>query len=161
MRLLVAVVFLLASGAALADPVKEVRCREIAFSESVENRDEKAFRSFIDRDARFVGSSVRRGPSEITEGWAPFLAEGGPQIKWRPLHVEVLENGRLAFSRGLYRVTARNDDGTDSVSWGSFNSTWRLNEDGEWRVVFDAGDPAAQPPTLEIQLLLDQDDDCD
>ena len=161
MNRLIAIALIVACAPAGADPVDEVRCREIGFSKSVENRDARAFRSYIDRDARFIGSTVRRGRSEIAEGWAPFLAEGGPRIKWRPTHVEVLEDGKLAFSRGLYRLIARNDDGTESVSWGSFNSTWRRNDDGEWRVVFDAGDPAARPPTLDNQLLLDEDDDCE
>lgn len=155
---LISLVFL-AAGAA-ADPADEVRCREIGFSKSVENRDARAFRSFIDRDARFIGAEVRRGRSEITEGWSPFLAEGGPKIKWRPIHVEVLDDGKLALTRGLYRLTAVNEDGKESVSWGSFNSVWRLNDDGEWRVVFDAGDPAAGPPSMEDQLVLEQDDDC-
>ena len=161
LSLLPLIALVLIGSTALADPIEEVRCREIAFSKAAENRDDKAFRSFIDRDARFVGNRVRRGHSEIVDGWAPFLADGGPSIKWRPLHVEVLDDGKLAFTRGLYRVFNVDADGNESVSWGWFNSTWRLNDDGVWRVVFDTGDPAVRPPTLDEQTLLDQDDDCE
>ncbi len=53
---LIFALFFLAS-AAVADPNAEVRCREIAFSQSVESKDIKAFRAILDDDARFVGSS--------------------------------------------------------------------------------------------------------
>jgi len=160
MKNLIIVTLLLVASPAFADLTDTVRCREIAFSKSVENRDAEAFRAFIDKDARFIGGHVRRGRSEITEGWAPLLAEGGPRIKWRPIFVEVLDDGKLALTRGLYRLISEHEDGSETVSWGSFNSTWRLNDDGEWRVVFDAGDAAAEPPSLEDQFILEQDDDC-
>jgi len=54
---------------ALADPVEQVRCREVAFSISVETQDVALFASFIDADARFVGNSVLHGPDAIAEAW--------------------------------------------------------------------------------------------
>ena len=45
-------------------------------------------------------------------------------------------------------------------SWGTFNSVWRVNDDGQWRVVFDAGSPAASAPDDETKALLEADDDC-
>lgn len=145
---------------AAADPVDEVRCREIGFSKSVESRDVEAFRSFVDADARFISNRPRRGVDEIAEGWSTFMAEDGPRIRWRPQYVEVLEDGTLALSRGLYEYVTTGEDGTEIRTYGSFNSTWRLNADGVWRVVFDAGDPAARPPTDEEKAILDQEDAC-
>jgi ketosteroid isomerase-like protein len=146
--------------AALADATDDVRCREIGFSKSVENQDIEAFESFLDADARFVSNRPRRGVEEIAEGWSTFMAEDGPRIRWRPKYVEVLDSGDLAFSVGLYEYTARNDEGVETKSYGSFHSTWRLNDDGIWRVVFDAGDPWAGPPSEEELALLDQEDYC-
>ncbi|MGI9223041.1 MAG: YybH family protein [Woeseiaceae bacterium] len=147
-------------ASAAAGPVDEVRCREIGFSKSVENRDIEAFRSFVDADARFISNRPRRGVDEIAEGWSTFMAEDGPRIRWRPQYVEVLEDGTLALSRGLYEYVTTAEDGTETRTYGSFNSTWRLNADGVWRVVFDAGDPAARPPTDEEKAILDQEDAC-
>ena len=152
-------VFLVTSGA-IADVESDVRCREIAFSQSVENKDIKAFRSFLDSDARFVGGSVVRGPSEITDAWQVFFSDDGPAIKWRPQFVEVLEDGTLALTRGPYRMISKNPDGNSVESWGTFNSVWRKNADGEWHVVFDAGNTASQPPDDETQALLHAEDDC-
>ncbi len=158
-RLIVAA-SLLAAAIAAADLAEDVRCREIGFSQSVENQDIDAFRSFIDADARFVGSGVLRGVDQIAEGWSVFFKPEFPTIKWRPQIVEVLDDGKLALSRGLYISTAANADGETVESWGTFNSIWRLNDDGVWRVVFDAGSPAGADPDEETRALLAQQDDC-
>ncbi len=159
MKRIVLLVMFFGSSAALADLADEVRCRETGFSKSIESRDMKAFRAFLDDDARFVGGRVTRGPDEITEGWSTYASEDGPKLKWRPQVVEVLEDGALALSRGPYRYTEKNEDGEEVDYWGTFNSIWRLNDDGEWRVVFDAGSPASQPPADDVQALLDDDND--
>jgi ketosteroid isomerase-like protein len=152
---------LISSSAAAADLTETVRCREIGFSIAAENRDAEAFASFVDADARFVGASVTRGTEEITQAWNTFLTVGGPAIKWRPQVIEVLEDGMLALSRGPYRMVTTDDEGNETEHWGTFNSVWRLNDDGEWRVVFDAGNAAAEPPGEEIQALLDLDVACE
>ncbi len=129
----------LVAPAALADLADDVRCREIGFSKSVEAQNREWFASFIDPDARFVGNSVMRGTEAISEAWSGFFAEDGPPIKWRPQFIEVLEDGELALTRGPYRMITRDEQGIETEHWGTFNSVWRLNTDGEWRVVFDAG----------------------
>lgn len=156
--LIAALVFL--TSTADADPQTEVRCREIAFSQSVENKDIDSFTSFLDSDARFVGSSVLRGPEEITAAWQVFFSDDGPAIKWRPKFVEILEEGTLALTRGPYRMIATDPEGNSVESWGTFNSVWRKNPDDVWRVVFDAGNIAAAPPDEEAQALLEQEDAC-
>ncbi len=156
--------FLLASMAlaapVVADVTHDVRCREIGFSEAAEARDAESFSSFIDPDARFVGSLVTTGPDAITEAWGPFFAEDGPTIRWRPQFVEVLEEGQLALTRGPYRMVATDPEGKEMEQWGTFNSVWRLHDSGEWKVVFDAGSPAAAAPPEEIQAFLYQEDSC-
>ena len=161
MRLLTIIFLLFAHGTfAWADLADEVRCREIGFSRAAERQDLEAFRSFIDEDARFISSSVLRGPDAITAAWNVYFQAGGPTIKWRPQVVEVLDNGRLALSRGPYRVAAVDDSGKPVEQWGTFNSVWRVNDDGQWRVVFDAGSPATGSPDEATRSLLDAEDDC-
>ncbi len=156
------IVSLLALGVstlAAAGPADDVRCRETAFSQSAEQRDAEKFSSFIDADARFVGNSVQRGVEQIVAAWQVFFADDGPAIRWRPQFVEVLEEGRLALTRGPFRLTSVDDDGNSVETWGTFNSVWRLHDDGEWKVVFDAGSPPNQTPTDE-QLALLASDNC-
>ena len=133
-----------------------VRCAEIAFSLSVERRDMSAFLSFIDPDARFVASSVLKGPQEIETGWSVFFSENGPAIRWRPQFIEVLETGDLALSRGPYRIRGVDDAGAVTERWGTYNSVWRLNETGHWQIVFDAGGVLPEPPDAATRDLLEQ-----
>jgi len=136
------------SSTAVADLADQVRCREIGFSISAETRNAESFASFIDSDARFVGSSVTHGPAAIAEAWSAFFA------------VEVLEDESLALTRGPYRMISKDENGDETEHWGTFNSVWRLHADGDWKVVFDAGSDSAEPPADEVKALLDQEDDC-
>ena len=160
MKSLAVLAALLGFGVALADTADQVRCREIGFSRSAENRDAEAFATFIDDDARFVGGSVRRGPAAVVESWGPFFDEQGPEIAWRPQFVEVLEDGTLALTRGPYRMITTGDDGNRTEHWGTFNSVWRKQTDGSWKVVFDAGSAPDETPPDEVKALLDKPDEC-
>ena len=144
-----------------ADPAAEVRCAETRFSLSAEARDAARFRTFIDPDARFTSNEVLRGPDAVVAAWAPFFQPDGPRIKWRPQVVEVLAAGDLALTRGPYRLESLGADGKLTVRWGTFNSVWRLGQDGQWRVVFDSGGPPIDTPTEESRALLEADtSDC-
>jgi ketosteroid isomerase-like protein len=148
------------SSLAMADVTDDVRCREIGFSQSIENKDIEAFKAFLDADARFISNRARRGVDEIAEGWSNFTREEGPSIRWRPIYVEVLDDGKLALSRGVYEAASTAEDGSETMSYGSFNSVWRLNDDGVWRVVFDAGDRWPEGPTEEELAVLNAEDEC-
>jgi ketosteroid isomerase-like protein len=161
MRYLSLLAFLVLPQAAVADWEDEVRCHEIGFSRAVESGDFERFKSFIDADARFVGGSVRRGVEDVASAWSVFFAPGGPSIKWRPQFVEVLEDGSLALSRGPFRMTSVDADGNATEVWGTFNSTWRPQPEGGWKVVFDAGSSEPESPSAEIRALLDEPDECE
>lgn len=131
-----------------------VICAEIDFSLAVENRDPEAFAELVHPDARFVGGGVHRGRQAVVDAWAPFFDEAGPQLTWRPMIVEVLESGVLALSRGPYRLQAVDENGIQTEQWGTFNSTWQRQADGQWQVIFDAGSPSPGEFPPEIRLLI-------
>ena len=159
-KLICAFILLVSAAVAAADPAAVVWCHEVEFSESAENKDIDAFRSYLDDDARFIGSAVVRGPDEIVAAWQVFFSENGPAIKWRPQFVEVLKDGKLALTRGPYRMIVKDPEGNEVEHWGTFNSVWREHENGKWRVVFDAGSIAPSPPDEETQALLQRENDC-
>ncbi|MDX1577531.1 MAG: nuclear transport factor 2 family protein [Gemmatimonadota bacterium] len=120
------------SDAPLADVVRE---REIAFAKTMADRDHDAFRSFLSRETVFFsGDAPIRGADAVADAWARFYEGEDPPFSWHPDLVEVLESGTLALSSGPVR------DPNGAVV-GRFNSVWRLESDGEWRVVFDKGCP--------------------
>jgi ketosteroid isomerase-like protein len=140
----------------------DVRCIEIAFSRSVESRDQAFFASFLDDDTRFIGNAVTRGASGVVDAWAAFFTETGPQLWWRPYYVEVAASGDIAFSRGPYRARGKNEEGEVVDSWGIFNSVWRKTPGGQWKIIFDAGNPGENQVTGEMKELIDQPvENCD
>lgn len=146
---------LLLAGTAGADPADDVRCAEIGFALALEAGNRDRFAAYLDPDARFVGTSISRGPQEILEAWAPFFETGGPKLVWRPEIIEVLEDGKLALSRGPYRLRSMAEDGSPREAWGTFNSIWRRSPDGRWRIVFDAGSAPIEEPTDGARALFD------
>lgn len=154
----VSLAVLLTSAELMADSPDQqaVRCVEIAFSQSVENRDQAAFTAMLDADTRFISNQVVHGPQAVTESWAGFFETDGPQLVWRPYFVEVAAGGDLAFSRGPYRLRGQNQQGEQVESWGIYNSVWRKSATGQWKILFDAGNPGEQQLSEEMKALIDQ-----
>jgi ketosteroid isomerase-like protein len=118
------------------------RAAEVAFAASVANGDAAAFAAAIDEQAVFVDASgPTRGRSAITAAWAPLLAPDRPDFRWHPELVELSGDGTLALSRGPWTMRAKRADGSVVERGGTFNSIWRRQPDGSWRVLFDAGCP--------------------
>jgi ketosteroid isomerase-like protein len=143
-----------------ADIHHEVVCAETGFSRSAEAKDESAFVSFVDPDARFITNSVARGREEIANAWSVFLSPDGPTIRWRPAVVEVSSDGNLAISRGPFRITSIDESGATQYSWGHFMSTWRRNSEGTWQVLFDTGGDSGMTPTEADIAALESEPDC-
>ncbi len=141
-----------------SDAQNTVRCNEIAFSNALETDDVSRFRELLDPDVRFVSSAVLRGPDEVIDGWRAYFAKDGPELIWRPHIVEVLEDQNIAISRGPYRFRHREEDGTPVESWGMFNTIWRLNAEGEWRVLIDAGNAGSDAVSDDMRKLITEPD---
>jgi ketosteroid isomerase-like protein len=145
---------LLLTTLALAGSAEDqVRCAELAFSRSAEQRDLAAFESFLDPDARFTGAETLRGAAAVVAGWRPFLEPGGPSIEWAPDTIEVLASGDLALSQGPFRIRMADEAGREIVSTGRFFSVWRRADDGTWKVVFDGGSPARPEESDPFEAL--------
>ncbi len=118
-----------------ADPQAEVREAERAFARTMADRDHAAFTQFLAEDAVFLGpKEAFRGRAGVAAGWKPFFDGPAAPFAWAPERVEVLPSGSLAISTG----PVLNPKGERI---GTFNSTWRRDPDGKWRVVFDSGCP--------------------
>ncbi len=117
-------------------PRQQVFAAERAFAKSMADRDVSAFASHVSDEAIFFnGKGVLRGKKAVLTGWSPLFKGKTAPFSWEPDRVEVLQSGTLALSTGLVR-----DPKGNVVS--RFNSIWRLEAPGVWRVVFDKGSPA-------------------
>ena len=111
----------------------EVKDREVAFAKTFADRDFEAFLSFVSPEAVFFnGNEPLRGHDAIAQVWAPLFEDETAPFSWKPDVIEVLESGRLALSSGPVRSAS-------GEIHGRFNSIWRLDNDGQWRVIFDKG----------------------
>ena len=95
----------------------------------------------IDADAVFVGAAVTRGRAAIVEAWKVFFGPERPEFTWRPEIVELSGDGTLGMTRGPWTMKGKGPDGKPFERSGIFNSIWRKQPDGSWKVVFDMGCP--------------------
>ena len=115
------------------DLQEQVRSAERAFAQTMADRDLEAFAAFVSEEAVFFGGpEPLRGREAVVEGWRPYFEGLAAPFSWEPEIVEVLESGTLAHSSGPVKDPEGNVVAT-------FNSVWRLEADGNWRVVFDKG----------------------
>lgn len=118
---------------------EQVRAAERAFARSMADRDLDAFASHLAPDAIFFGKTVARGKAAVIADWKQFYEGPKAPFSWEPTEVEVLDSGTLAISSGPVRAP-------DGKQIGVFNSIWRREADGRWRVIFDKGCPPCSCP---------------
>ena len=112
---------------------EEVAAVENAFAKTMADRDFDAFASFVSAEAVFVnGGKPLRGKPAILERWQKLFADENASFSWRAEIIEVLPSGTLALSDGPVFDP-------DGKLIARFYSTWRLESDGKWRIVFDNG----------------------
>jgi ketosteroid isomerase-like protein len=117
-------------------PRQQVFAAERAFARSMADRDAAAFASHVSDEAIFFnGTGVLHGKKQVIAAWSRFFKDKAAPFSWEPDRVEVLQSGTLALSTGLVRDP-------DGKVIGRFNSIWRREASGVWRVVFDKGSPA-------------------
>ena len=114
---------------------RQVDAAERAFAQSMADRDHAAFCTWLSEHAVFYGGPAPLiGKSAVALGWKAFFEGNAAPFSWAPDRIDVLGDGTLAHSSGLVRDTA----GKPLVR---FNSVWRQEAAGVWRVVFDKGSP--------------------
>ncbi len=124
------------------DLTHQVFAAESSFAYSMAARDVQAFASFVAPEAVFMGRRALHGRDSIVAAWRPFFEGTEAPFSWYPEVVEVLPSGTLALTSGPVRDSS-------GKQIGVFNSIWRRERDGHWRVVFDKGCPVcAQTPAL-------------
>jgi ketosteroid isomerase-like protein len=123
------------------DPLRQqVEDTERAFARTMADRDHEAFRNFLAEEAVFFsGNTPLRGKQAVADTWKPYFDGADAPFSWEPELVVVLDSGTLAMSSGPVR-----DPSGQRVA--TFNSIWRLEPSGEWRIVFDKGSRDCEPP---------------
>jgi len=115
---------------------RQVMAAETAFARTMADRDLDAFAAFVADDAVFFeGDKPLRGKEQVVTSWTKYYSGSAAPFSWEPREVEVLDHAMLAHSSG----PVRNADGN---LIGCFNSLWRRDGSGNWKVIFDKGSDA-------------------
>ncbi len=126
---------MLAVAATNAELAEQVKQAEIGFAKTMADRDHTAFASFLAPDAVFMaGPRAQRGAPAVAKGWQRFFEGKDAPFSWAPETVVVLDSGSLALSTGPVLDASGKRIGT-------FNSIWRKEKSGKWKVVIDNGCP--------------------
>ncbi len=116
-------------------PGEDLGAVETAFAATMADRDLNAFVGFLDAETVFfAGPTELRGAEAVKQAWARFFETEAAPFSWRPEVVSVLDSGSLGLTSGPVFDPEGNRIGT-------FNSIWRRNADGVWKIVFDRGCP--------------------
>ena len=146
------------------EDIRKAECavwqRELDFARSVAEHDAVAFAEHLHPDAAFgVSGKPTRGREAITREWAGLIDGTALVLRWYPAVVTLGGDGRTAYSSGpaLYEKT-----GTQGPEYrlGAFQSVWRRDGDGAWRVVFDDGIRPQPATAQEAEAFMQQQARC-
>lgn len=116
----------------------QVRATETAFAATMAARDHAAFGAFLADETVFFGArGPLRGATAVKDAWSRFFTAPEAPFSWRPETVVVLDSGTLALTAGpVFDPQGKHI--------ADFQTIWRLEGDGKWRVVFDRGNDVCE-----------------
>lgn len=121
----------------------QLRATEEAFARTMADRDHRAFVSFLAEETVFYGQRGEiRGKEAVAAAWKPLYEGPEAPFSWQPESATVLDSGTLGLTSGPVLAP-------DGSRIGTFNSVWRRESDGSWKVVFDRGCPACECPATD------------
>jgi ketosteroid isomerase-like protein len=115
--------------------------RERSFAASVEHHDAAAFAEHVHAKAVFDASSPEptRGRDAIVASWKGLIDGKSIKLNWSPGTVAIGGDGGLAVSSGPDWIEDLRPNPKQHYQIGEFSSIWIKDVDGQWRVLFDAG----------------------
>lgn len=112
---------------------ESLRGAEMAFAQSMAERDFQAFAAHIAEDAVFInGGQPLHGKAAILAHWKQFFDAPAAPFSWTPDLAVVTTSGDLGYTHG----PVHDPQGQLILR---FYSTWRWHPEGQWQVVFDNG----------------------
>jgi ketosteroid isomerase-like protein len=126
-----------------SDLAADLRATEEAFARTMADRDHQAFVSFLADETVFFGQRDEiRGKEAVAAAWKPLYEMPEAPFSWQPESATVLDSGTLGLTSGPVLAP-------DGSRIGTFNSVWRRESDGSWKVVFDRGCPVCECPAAD------------
>lgn len=119
---------------------------EAEFMKTAIEKGSQGYMSYYAEDAVEVpnGAPLIHGKSEISKGMG-FLDSKDNQLTWAPVGGDISASGDLGYTYGNYEFHSKDKDGNPHVDHGKYTSVWKLQKDGNWKVVLDMGNSSPAP----------------
>ncbi len=132
-----------ASPKATAETLKQL---EAEFMKAAAEKGSLGYMSYYADDAVEVpnGAPLIAGKAKIAEGMG-FLDDKNNRLVWTPVGADISSSGDLGYTYGTYEFHSKNKDDKPVVEYGKYASIWKLQKDGNWKVVLDMGNASPQP----------------
>ena len=114
---------------------------------SVEKGMLEAFYQYMAEDAtKFpkFGHPIK-GREKYQETYKKELAGQNIRLEWEPYFADIAESGDLGYTLGRYKLALIDEEGGEQLSFGYYVTIWKMQEDGSWKFVFDAGNESPPP----------------
>lgn len=120
---------------------KQVTEAERAFAKSMADRDLAAFSKHLSEHTIFYSHGGLRGKAAVVQAWKSFYEGPKAPFSWEPDQVDIHPDGTLGYTSG----PVRNPEGKRT---SRFNSVWRQEAPGVWRIIYDKGQPLTEAEKL-------------
>lgn len=138
------VLFALHSFAADRDP-KLLMQADRDFAKATAEKKVEGWMSYMAPNAVLLGAEPIVGLEQIRAAMTKELGEAGAQLTWEPTKADFVGNtGDLGYTIGRFERRSAGGDGKPRTQKGSYMTTWKLQNDGSWKVVGDIGTPDPQ-----------------
>lgn len=82
---------------------------------------------------------IIKGKEAIRKAMSTSFGTNGYSLMWEPEYAEVSEDGSLGYTYGRYLRTSLDEAGNAVSGTGRYNSIWKRQIDGNYRIVLDIG----------------------
>lgn len=132
-----------ASPKATAETLKQL---EGEFMKAAAEKGSLGYMSYYADDAVEVPNGVPaiEGKTNIGKTMG-FLDDKNNRLTWTPVGADISSSGDLGYTYGTYAFHSKDKDGKPTVDYGKYTSIWKLQKDGNWKVVLDMGNASPAP----------------
>jgi ketosteroid isomerase-like protein len=139
------VVLLLAAGLSAAGKptVKTLMALDEEFCRAFTERGVDGWLAYFADDAVAFPSDgpITRDRKSLEAHYRQLFGQGKVALTWKPLGGEIAASGDLGFTYGTWEMKVPNKEGQLVSRTGKYQTTWKKQRDGSWKIVADIGNP--------------------
>ena len=122
------------------DNTETLRQLEAEFMKATAEHGSQGYLSYYADDAVEVpdGAPILQGKESISRTMG-FLDNKQNHLTWTPVGADISASGDLGYTYGNYEFRSTGKDGKPVVEYGKYNTIWKKQHDGAWKVVLDMG----------------------